>query len=356
MGRADARQVGARRVGGSRTRRVALVALLACVAMAFALLGLAGCSLGAKSRGPFPTTSPTAETESSSSASGVSTGASSAGATSEDASSESGSSSSRSTGALEVSDRSEPKATESAGAIASDEGAGSQASTSDAQGSQLAQAVVDIRSLPAESPVTFEQVSQYGEDACFTVEEIDDATFERMYGLSFKEYCTVPRDDLRYIRVLHVTAEGETHVGELVMNAQVAQVVCDIFHELYRAGYPIHKMRLVDDYGADDDASMEDDNTSAFNYRLVAGTDRMSNHAYGLAIDVNPYYNPYCIPSQDYVSPTSAYQYGQRGAGTWPYKIEEGDLCHRLFLEAGFTWGGYWDVTKDYQHFEMPAA
>ena len=76
------------------------------------------------------------------------------------------------------------------------------------------------------------------------MEEIDDATFSRMYGLSYKEYCTVPREELRYIRVLHATAEGETHVGELVMNEQVAKDVCDIFHELYRAGYPIHKMRL----------------------------------------------------------------------------------------------------------------
>ena len=175
-----------------------------------------------------------------------------------------------------------------------------------------------------------------------------------MYGLSYKEDCTVPREDLRYIRVLHVTAEGETRVGELVMNKAVAQDVCGIFHQLYDAGYPIHKMHLVDDYDADDNASMEDDNTSAFNYRLVAGTSDMSRHAYGMAIDINPYYNPYCIPDEDYVSPASAYRYGDR-SGTWPYKIEEGDLCHRLFLEAGFTWGGYWDYTKDYQHFEKVA-
>ncbi|HAM16000.1 MAG TPA: hypothetical protein DCP91_09135 [Eggerthellaceae bacterium] len=207
--------------------------------------------------------------------------------------------------------------------------------------------------MPAGTVLSDQQVQAAGKDACFTVEPIDDPTFARMYGLSFKEHCTVPREDLRYIRVLHATAEGQTCIGELVMNVQVAQVVCDIFRQLYDVRYPIHKMHLVDDYAADDDASMEDDNTSAFNYRLIAGTDRMSNHAYGMAIDINPFYNPYCIPSQDYVSPTAAYAYGNR-AGSWPYKIEEGDLCHRLFLEAGFEWGGYWDVTKDYQHFEMP--
>ncbi|MBQ9068064.1 MAG: M15 family metallopeptidase [Eggerthellaceae bacterium] len=214
---------------------------------------------------------------------------------------------------------------------------------------------LDIRSLAAGTVVTRDQVERFGEDACFTVEQIDDALFSRMWGLSYKEYCDVPREDLRYIRVLHTDANGTIHVGEVVMNVAVADDVCRIFHELYRASYPIEKMHLVDDYGASDDASMEDDNTSAFNYRLIEGTDRISNHSDGLAIDSNPYYNPYCIPSQDYVSPASAYAYGNRD-WSFPYKIEEGDLCYRLFLEAGFSWGGYWNEPKDYQHFEKAAT
>lgn len=209
----------------------------------------------------------------------------------------------------------------------------------------------EARALPAGTVLSAEDVSRYGEDALFTVNEIDDALFDRIYGLSYKADCTVPREGLRYIKVLHKNAEGVILVGELMMSTEVADDVCGIFRQLYEADYPIEKMHLVDDYGASDDASMEDDNTSAFNYRLIAGTSQMSNHAYGNAIDINPYYNPYCIPSQDYVSPASAYEYGNREAD-FPYKIERGDLCYNLFIEHGFSWGGDWEGTKDYQHFE----
>ena len=220
-----------------------------------------------------------------------------------------------------------------------------------AEGAKPAQQLPEIA---AGTAVTADQLALYGEDAFFTVEPISDALLERMWGLSYKEDCTVPREELRYIRVLHVDAAGTTLVGELVMNAAVAQDVCDIFRELYHAGYPIEKMHLVDDYGASDDASMEDDNTSAFNYRVIAGTSQLSNHAFGRAIDINPYYNPYVIPEQDYVSPGSAYEYGDR-SWSFPYKIERGDLCYQLFTEHGFTWGGDWGSPKDYQHFEKEA-
>ncbi len=209
----------------------------------------------------------------------------------------------------------------------------------------------DISLLAAGTTVSDEDVNEFGEEKCFTVNQISDELFDRIYGLSYKKDCTVPRDELRYLRVLHKDAGGVIFVGELIVNRAVAQDVCEIFHELYKAGYPIEKMHLIDDYGADDDASMEDDNTSAFNYRLVAGTSQMSRHAYGMAIDINPFYNPYVIPEQDYVSPTQAYKYGNRD-WDFDYKIEKGDLCYRLFIEHGFTWGGEWPSPIDYQHFE----
>ena len=204
--------------------------------------------------------------------------------------------------------------------------------------------------MKAGSVVTLEQVSRYGEENCFTVEEIDDELFSRMWGLSFKEDCTVSRSSLRYIRVLHVDIDGVIHVGELVMNRHLAEDVCRIFHELYRSGYPIEKMHLVDDYGADDEASMADNNTSAFNYRRVPGMDVISYHSYGYAIDINPRYNPYVVPSRNYVGPANAEEFVDR-SGTWDYKLEEGDLCYRLFTEAGFEWGGHVENTPDYQHF-----
>ena len=104
----------------------------------------------------------------------------------------------------------------------------------------------------------------------------------------------------------------------------------------------------------DDTASMEDNNTSCFNYRVVDGTTKLSKHAYGLAIDINPFYNPYVVPQSDgstYISPKGSEAYTDRSAD-FPYKIDENDLCYRLFKEHGFTWGGNWNSCKDYQHFQ----
>ena len=136
-------------------------------------------------------------------------------------------------------------------------------------------------------------------------------------------------------------------------NRAVAEDMVEIFQELYKNQYPIEKIRLVDEYGGDDDASMEDNNTSCFNYRTVAGTNRLSKHALGLAIDVNPRYNPYITTrnGQTVVSPESGSAYADRKR-EFAHKIDENDLCYRLFTEHGFIWGGSWKNSKDYQHFE----
>ena len=128
----------------------------------------------------------------------------------------------------------------------------------------------------------------------------------------------------------------------------------EIFHELYYNEYQIERMVLIDEYDGDDTASMEDNNTSCFNYRVVEGSSSLSKHAYGLAIDVNPFYNPYVTYEKDgteKVSPVAALGYADRSVN-FPYKIDEEDLCCRLFKEHGFIWGGNWNSLKDYQHFQ----
>ena len=194
-----------------------------------------------------------------------------------------------------------------------------------------------------------------GADAFFWAEELSDEVFARMEGKSFGADCTVPRSDLRYVRVLHVDAEGTTKVGELVVNRRVADEVLDIFRQLYDARYPIRKMHLVDDYDADDERSCADDNTSGFNYRVIGGTTTLSNHAYGLAIDINTFENPYVIPSQGYISPAGSERYMDRSLQE-PYMTHRGDICYQLFTEYGWGWGGDWESPKDYQHFEKPSA
>ena len=96
---------------------------------------------------------------------------------------------------------------------------------------------------------------------------------------------------------------------------------------------------------------MRANNTSAFNCRPIEGTDEWSWHSYGMAIDVNPLYNPYYYASDDIVLPTTAGAYIDRSVQT-PYTLNRDDLCYRLFTSRGFEWGGNWSYPKDYQHFE----
>ena len=184
---------------------------------------------------------------------------------------------------------------------------------------------------------------------------ITDDVFARIYGKSFKEDCTVPREDLRYLSFLHVDLNGETHQGEMIVNRHIAKTVLDILYELYQAGYPIEKAVLVDEYDADDETSMRDNNSSSFNFRFISHTTRVSKHGLGLAIDINTLYNPYTkvVDGERIIEPLTGEPYLDRDAD-FPYKIDHDDLAYKLFTEAGFEWGGDWTDRKDYQHFEIP--
>ena len=115
----------------------------------------------------------------------------------------------------------------------------------------------------------------------FYISEIPDDIFEKMQGKSYKADCTLPRENLRYIHVLHVGFDNQVHEGELVVNKDIADDVLEIFKELYESGYQIEKVRLVDEYDADDEASMSDNNSSAFNFRFISHTTKISKHGRG---------------------------------------------------------------------------
>ena len=198
-------------------------------------------------------------------------------------------------------------------------------------------------------------LSEEETDSLFYASEIPAEVFRRMNGVSYVENDDIALADLRYLRMLYVGFDGEPHVGEMVANVQIADTLLEIFRTLYDNGYQIEKMRLIDDYGGDDDASCLDNNTSCFNYRVVEGSTRLSRHAYGMAIDINPVYNPYVTYENgvEHISPEGSEPYADRSAD-FPHKIGgEGKLCLELFEEQGFTWGGNWRTLKDYQHFQM---
>lgn len=161
-------------------------------------------------------------------------------------------------------------------------------------------------------------------------------------------------DDLMYVHLLHYNFDGDVVPGEIICNKLIAQDIVDIFYELYLAGYQMEEISLIEKYDGDDELSMQANNTSCFNYRVVEGSTQLSKHAYGLAIDINPFYNPYVTFQSDgtvHYAPEGSEIYADRSA-SFPYKIDESDLCYRLFTERGFTWGGNWNSVKDYQHFE----
>lgn len=176
---------------------------------------------------------------------------------------------------------------------------------------------------------------------------ISDALMTRMReGGSWKSNTPASlREQLRLVHLHYIDEKGRAQQGEMIVHRSIAQDVVEIFDSLYRANYRIGSIRLIDDFGANDDKSMEANNTSCFNYRHATGsrTGRISAHGMGLAIDINPLWNPYVKGSV--VKP--------RGARRRP-AISTQDLAYRLFRAHGFVWGGNWRSVKDYQHFEKP--
>jgi hypothetical protein len=165
---------------------------------------------------------------------------------------------------------------------------------------------------------------------------------------SWRAGCPVGPAELRRVRVVHWDFDGRVRRGTLDVHVTVAAGVVRVFRRLYAARFPIRRMRPVDVYGGSDDRSMAADNTSGFNCRFVSGTRRWSTHAYGKAIDVNPVENPYV--SSAGVQPPAGRAYLNRSR-IRPGMAVRGRLLVRAFAAAGWSWGGRWAGTPDYQHF-----
>ncbi|MBP5796775.1 MAG: M15 family metallopeptidase [Bacteroidales bacterium] len=181
----------------------------------------------------------------------------------------------------------------------------------------------------------------------FVSQPIPENVMARMEGKSRPEKAVVAYQDLRYLTLPYYDFNGDIQRGEMVCHKDIASDLLHIFCGLFKAKYPICSIRLVDDFNADDEASMEANNTSCYNHRFVPGTRKLSKHAWGRAIDINPLQNPWIHGQQ--VHPSTAGAYVDRSKD-FAHKIDKNDLCYRLFKEKGFFWGGVW-IQKDYQHF-----
>jgi hypothetical protein len=181
------------------------------------------------------------------------------------------------------------------------------------------------------------------------VGDVPDAVRARMHGVSYRDddpRC--PRwAELAYARIDHWTFDAGVARGELVVAAAIAQRVVELLARLYAIGFPIRRMTLVDEFGGDDDASMAADNSSAFNFRCVAGTDVLSQHAFGRAIDLNPVENPWRRPGR--IVPEAGRAYADRRDIRRGMIVRPGPVVGVLD-ELGWEWGGDWLHASDDHH------
>ena len=189
------------------------------------------------------------------------------------------------------------------------------------------------------------------EQAVFTAQPLPEETRKKITGVSWVENEHISLDELSLLTVAYYGFDGENYLGQMIAAAGVADDLTEIFKELFEQRFPIEKIQLIEAYGADDNLSMADNNSSAFCYRVIDGTEYLSNHSFGRAVDINPLQNPYV--RGDLVQPDAAAGYLDR-ENVRPGMIVPGDVCYNAFISRGWEWGGDWTGPIDFQHFEKP--
>jgi hypothetical protein len=167
---------------------------------------------------------------------------------------------------------------------------------------------------------------------------------------SWQEGCPVGVEDLRYLTMSHYGFDGEFHTGEMIVNATVAEDVVRVFARLHEERFPIEQMRVIRAEEIDDHPTGDWNETTSFVCRPAVGSSNWSQHAFGLAIDLNPFHNPYL--KGDLVIPELARAYTDRDH-VREGMILEGDVVVEAFAEIGWAWGGDWNTLKDWMHFSL---
>lgn len=156
-------------------------------------------------------------------------------------------------------------------------------------------------------------------------------------------------DSLVLLDVIYYSTDEKLHKGQILINKEVKKDVEDFFELARKEQFPIKQVIPISEFGWDDDSSMSANNSSAFNYRYIAGTKRLSNHSFGRAIDINPFFNPVIYKKPKKISPDGAkYIPGNPGVFTSTSKLV------KKMKKKGWRWGGDWNSLKDYHHFDNP--
>jgi len=162
--------------------------------------------------------------------------------------------------------------------------------------------------------------------------------------------CPVTVDELAYLTVSHYGFDGRFHTGEIIVNLDFAEEVVEVFRLMHEARFPIEQIRVITKEEIDAPPTGDWNDTTSFVCRPAVGSISWSQHAYGLAIDVNPFHNPYL--NGDLVLPELASTYTDR-EDVRPGMITDGDVVVEAFADMGWGWGGNWDTLKDWMHFSF---
>ena len=184
--------------------------------------------------------------------------------------------------------------------------------------------------------------------AGFASRIVDPAPAEVIARSTWAPGCPVRSTDLAWVRVAFRGFDGSRHTGELLVNGEVATDLVKVFAQLWSAGFPMEQMRITTKAEQTAPPTGDGNDTGAFNCRPVRGETVFSQHAYGLAVDVNPFQNPYV--KGDLVLPELAGAYTDRGWKRPGMILPDGPVV-RAFASIGWTWGGTWHSLKDLQHF-----
>ncbi len=152
--------------------------------------------------------------------------------------------------------------------------------------------------------------------------------------------------NLVLLNIKYISLDGKIHQGQIVVHKDLVEDVKEIFELMLKEKFPIAKMIPIVKYGWSDEKSMEDNNTSAFNYRFVAGTTRLSNHSFGRAIDINPLFNPVIYPDGKKVPVKAKYEIDKPG------RLHENHIIVKEFKRLGWRWGGNFSKYSDLHHFD----
>lgn len=200
---------------------------------------------------------------------------------------------------------------------------------------------ITVQNIPVNSYTSLERIPEI-------TKHMDMSKWPRGYPVSMSR--------LAYLKLKYWGYDDQEHVGELIVNKSLAKEVVEIFIELHKNKFPIQQMKLIYEFDNNDDASMEANNTSAFNCRPITDKPGMfSQHSYGYAIDINPLTNPYVKESKNLVLPSQGKQFVDRSIPA-KGKITKESLIYKLFTDRGWDWGGNWYDLQDFQHFEKRAG